>query len=157
MTRLVRAGLLIGAGLGGFVDGIVLHQLLQWHNMLSARLPPDTLPRVKANMVWDGWFHAGVWLLTLAGIVLLAQCAKELATPGAPRRLLGAGLMGWGLFNLVEGVVNHHVLGLHHVVEYGPHLGPDLAFLALGALLLLGGWWLSRDRASPAHVESVGR
>ncbi len=28
-------GLLVGLGLGGFFDGIVLHQLLQWHHMLG--------------------------------------------------------------------------------------------------------------------------
>jgi hypothetical protein len=34
---LVIAGLLIGCGMGGFVDGIVFHQILQFNNMLSAR------------------------------------------------------------------------------------------------------------------------
>jgi uncharacterized membrane protein len=28
-------GLLLGIGLGGFVDGIVAHQILQWHHMLT--------------------------------------------------------------------------------------------------------------------------
>ncbi len=27
---------ILGVGLGGFVDGIVLHQVLQWHHMLSS-------------------------------------------------------------------------------------------------------------------------
>ena len=49
-TPLVAAGILLGAGLGGFVDGILLHQILQWHNMLSGQLPPDTLVRAKVNM-----------------------------------------------------------------------------------------------------------
>ena len=35
----VAAGILFGLGLGGFVDGIVLHQLLQWHHMLSGWYP----------------------------------------------------------------------------------------------------------------------
>jgi uncharacterized membrane protein len=26
----------LGIGLGGFVDGIVLHQILQWHHMSTA-------------------------------------------------------------------------------------------------------------------------
>lgn len=26
------AGILFGLGLGGFFDGIVLHQILQWHH-----------------------------------------------------------------------------------------------------------------------------
>jgi len=26
-------------------------------------------------------------------------------------------IIGWGLFNLVEGVVDHHILTIHHVRE----------------------------------------
>ena len=40
---LIPAATLIGVGLGGFIDGILLHQILQWHNMLSSRLPPTDL------------------------------------------------------------------------------------------------------------------
>jgi len=32
---LIAAGIFLGLGLGGFVDGILLHQILQWHHMLS--------------------------------------------------------------------------------------------------------------------------
>jgi uncharacterized membrane protein len=32
---------ILGVGLGGFVDGIVLHQVLQWHHLLSDGGPPD--------------------------------------------------------------------------------------------------------------------
>lgn len=35
MRRLTIGGLLLGLGLGGFVDGIAFHQILQWHHMLS--------------------------------------------------------------------------------------------------------------------------
>ena len=40
---LVTAGLVLGLGMGGFVDGIVFHQLLQTHNMLSARREPNSV------------------------------------------------------------------------------------------------------------------
>jgi len=33
---LIIAGLLLGIDLGGFADGILFHQILQIHNMLSA-------------------------------------------------------------------------------------------------------------------------
>lgn len=41
--QLAFAAIVLGIGLGGFVDGIVLHQILQWHEMLSNKIPPDTL------------------------------------------------------------------------------------------------------------------
>jgi len=30
------AGIFLGVGFGGFVDGIVLHQILQWHHMFTS-------------------------------------------------------------------------------------------------------------------------
>ena len=59
-TPLIAAGILMGAGMGGFVDGILLHQILQWHNMLSGKMPPNNLVDAKVNMYWDGIFHAAV-------------------------------------------------------------------------------------------------
>ncbi len=144
-TPLVAAGLLLGAGLGGFVDGIVLHQILQWHNMLSGQLPPDTLVRAKINMYWDGLFHAAVWVLTVTGLALLWAATGRPDVPHSGRTLLGGLLLGWGLFNVVEGLIDHTLLGLHHVYEYTANHGPaDLAFLAFGLGLLLAGGALVR-------------
>jgi uncharacterized membrane protein len=144
-TPLVAAGLLLGAGLGGFVDGILLHQILQWHNMLSGQLPPDTLVRAKINMYWDGLFHAAVWVLTVVGLAMLWSAAGRADVPHSGRTLVGGLLLGWGLFNVVEGIIDHEILGLHHVYEYTPsHLPADLAFLGFGVLLLLLGGALVR-------------
>jgi uncharacterized membrane protein len=145
---LVAAGLLLGAGMGGFVDGIVFHQILQTHNMLSARLPPSTLVDAKVNMFWDGVFHAAVWLMTLAGVVMLFRAGRDRQAPWSGRVLCGSGLLGWGLFNLIEGVIDHEMLGLHHVMEYAAdHRPADLAFLVAGAVLVAVGAWLVRRRA----------
>lgn len=144
-TPLVAAGLLLGAGLGGFVDGIALHQILQWHNMLSGQLPPDTLVRAKVNMYWDGLFHAAVWVLTVVGLALLWAASGRPEVPHSGRTLLGGLLLGWGLFNVVEGLIDHALLGLHHVYEYTPnHLPADLGFLAFGLGLVLAGAGLVR-------------
>lgn len=144
-TPLVAAGLLLGAGLGGFVDGIVLHQILQWHNMLSGQLPPDTLVRAKVNMYWDGLFHAAVWVLTVVGLAMLWAAGGRPEVPRSGRTLLGGLLLGWGLFNVIEGLVDHELLGLHHVYEYTPnHLPADLGFLAFGLALVLAGAGLVR-------------
>jgi uncharacterized membrane protein len=62
---LIAAGTLLGVGMGGFVDGILFHQILQLHNMLSAKYPragvavATALVNVEVNMFWDGLFHAG--------------------------------------------------------------------------------------------------
>jgi uncharacterized membrane protein len=143
---LLAAGLLMGAGLGGFVDGIVFHQILQWHNMLSARLPPTNLVDAKVNMFWDGVFHAAVWLMTALGIGLLFRCGRRSDVPWSGKLLLGGMLLGWGLFNLIEGLIDHQWLGLHHVVDnlQANPLPADLGFLASGVLLSLVGGLLAR-------------
>jgi uncharacterized membrane protein len=143
---LISAGILLGAGMGGFVDGILFHQILQVHNMLSARLPPNDLVAAKVNMTWDGYFHAGVWVMTALGLTLLWRCGQRTDVPWSTRTFAGSLAAGWGLFNLIEGLIDHEMLGIHHVYEYTPnHLPADLAFLASGLLLLLGGWVLIRE------------
>lgn len=152
-------GVLLGIGLGGFLDGILLHQLLQWHHMLSSsgrdRLgldvyDPATVPGLQMNTVWDGIFHTTTWLCTLAGLgILYARVSRERRAVWGSRVLWGWVLFGWGLFNLVEGTVNHHLLGIHHVRSGPNELAWDLGFLALGAALTSIGWGMTR-RARPA-------
>jgi uncharacterized membrane protein len=145
---LISAGVLMGAGLGGFVDGIVLHQLLQWHNMLSARIPPNDLVSAKVNMFWDGVFHAGVWVLTAIGLAMLWKAGARRDVAWSGRTFFGSLLVGWGLFNVVEGVIDHQILGLHHVHEYSSaQLSWDIGFLIFGALLLASGGALIRAGA----------
>ena len=141
-------GLLLGLGLGGFVDGIFLHQIAQWHNMGSAVLPPTTMAAMQQNMRWDGWFHAVTFLLVLAGVYLLLRDARaglRLPSGGA---FTGQLLLGWGLFNLVEGVIDHHLLELHHVRDVPVHVPLyDWLFLGLGGVGLIAlGWLLARER-----------
>ncbi|HLL49293.1 MAG TPA: DUF2243 domain-containing protein, partial [Thermomicrobiales bacterium] len=59
-TQLRNAGILLGLGLGGFFDGIVLHQLLQWHHLVSnvEFFSPTTVPGLRTNTFADGLFHA---------------------------------------------------------------------------------------------------
>jgi uncharacterized membrane protein len=142
-----RAGIVIGLGIGGFFDGIVLHQILQWHHLLtSAGYPPDSVQNLQINTLADGFFHIVTWLLTLLGIYMLWR-ALALSPGRLPMRLLvGAMLIGWGVFNLVEGVIDHHILQIHHVRTGPDQAIYDIGFLIWGALMLLGGWGLTRLR-----------
>ncbi len=139
---LMRAGILLGVGLGGFVDGIVLHQILQWHHMLSSSpYPPTSLENLEANTLWDGLFHAATWVATAVGLSLLWRAGGRSDVPWLRRVFVGSLAIGWGLFNLVEGIVNHHILGIHHVRTDVPNvLLWDLGFLAFGAILVALGW-----------------
>lgn len=143
---LVGAGLVLGIGLGGFVDGIVLHQLLQWHNMLSSVTPPVDLVTMKYNMLWDGLFHALTWTMCAAGVALLFRAGRRADAAWDGRLLAGAMVGGWGLFNFVEGVIDHLVLGIHHVRPGEAQLAWDVGFVVLGGVgLMVLGYALARS------------
>ena len=131
---IISAGILLGTGLGGFVDGILLHQILQWHNMLSSIRPPIDLVAMKYNMVWDGLFHAFTWTMVVLGVWRLWACGKRAEVPWSTRTFVGALFVGAGLFNFVEGMIDHQLLGIHHVHPGEGQLAWDLGFLALGLL-----------------------
>jgi uncharacterized membrane protein len=145
---LVTAGIWLGLGLGGFFDGIVFHQILQWHHMLtSAGYPPTSVANLNLNTLADGLFHAATYLFTLIGLTVLWRASTRNGIIWVAHVLIGAILIGWGSFNLVEGLVDHQLLGIHHVRDDLPpgaaKLAWDMGFLAWGALMLAIGWRLT--------------
>jgi uncharacterized membrane protein len=153
-------GILLGIGLGGFVDGIVLHQILQWHHMLSSEgsYPKRTVAGLEANTLADGLFHAATWIAVAVGIYVLWRRSTGERLGNGGRSLVGWMLVGWGLFNVVEGVIDHQLLGLHHVREGAgvDETAWDLGFLAFGSLLIVCGWLLAR-RGEAASSSAAPR
>lgn len=152
------AGIFLGLGLGGFFDGIILHQVLQWHHMLtSAGYPANNLDHLKFNVMWDGLFHIATYLFTAAGLTILWRRARQPHEPWSGKMLVGAMLMGFGIFNLVEGIIDHQILSIHHVNETVPPeqwIYWDLGFLIWGAAMLAGGWSLWRAGQRETAVGS---
>jgi uncharacterized membrane protein len=134
--RLVAAGTLMGIGLGGFVDGILFHQLLQIHNMLSNWVPRTTLVNEQINMFWDGVFHSFTWVMTVIAVAMLWRVCKRSTRELSGRTYFAALLLGWGIFNVVEGLIDHEILQVHHVYQNGNFLVWDLVFLCFGLLLI---------------------
>jgi uncharacterized membrane protein len=164
----VSAGILFGLGLGGFFDGIVLHQLLQWHHMLTdAGYPPTSIENLKINTLWDGLFHATTYVFVVFGLIVLWRASRRSHIRWSSKLLVGSVLMGFGIFNLVEGVVDHQLLGIHHVNETVPRtqwIYWDLGFLAWGAAMLIGGWFPAKSgtgrdakpsRTTPSHAVAA--
>lgn len=148
MNPLTRAGIVLGLGAGGFFDGIVLHQILQWHHLVCYQplCRPDTVAELQRQSVQDGFFHLACLGLTLAGVALLFRAARQTAAGWSGRVLGGAMLAGWGVFNLVEGLVDHQLLGIHHVLPGRPYeFAADMAFLGSGVAFILIGNLLARS------------
>ncbi|WP_373528233.1 DUF2243 domain-containing protein [Nostoc sp.] len=150
---LITAGIFLGLGLGGFIDGIVLHQLLQWHHMLSNIRPMTNVTNRDLNMVWDGLFHALDWVLTVVGVILLWRAGGRDDVPWSSQTFIGSILIGAGLFNLVEGLIDHQILGIHHVKPGPNQLAWDLGILVFGALLALIGWIMIKTELRSQEQE----
>lgn len=142
---LVYSAMVLGIGIGGFADGIVLHQILQWHEMLSNKFPPNTLLQKSVNMFWDGIFHLFTLLSTIIGVYLLWRLLKKVNINTSGYLLTGGIFAGWALFNLIEGIINHNILQMHNVREISAD--KDLwnyGFLGFSLLLLLIGYLIIR-------------
>ena len=100
------AGLLLGMALGGFFDGIVLHQILQWHHLLSA---VDFQPwlDLRMQLVIDNRFHALMYVVLAAALMLLVKARHDLALGRANSYLLASMLVGFGGWNVLDGIVFH--------------------------------------------------
>jgi uncharacterized membrane protein len=151
-------GILLGLGLGGFVDGIVLHQILQWHHMVSAtgEHPTNTVAGLEVNTLVDGFFHLVMWLLVLAGTIATIAAWRQGRL--APNWSFHFGLViaGWGMFNVVEGLIDHHILQIHHVRDdLGGPLLWDVVFLAVSVLITIAGWLLNRRGLAALERQST--
>lgn len=145
----VWPSLLLGLGFGGFTDGIVLHEILQWHHMASGATSPDTLAGLELNVLADGLFHVATWLLVMGGSITMLRSWRQGRLAPSWSFHVGLLLAGWGIFNVVEGVIDHLLLGVHHVRDdLGGPLSWDIGFLVFGLGLVGAGWALYRRGAS---------
>lgn len=138
-------GFLLGVAVAGFFDGIVLHQILQWHHMIciERHCVATTVATLRRQAFTDGLFHAAMWLVLVAGLGLLSRAVGR-GEFFSGRRFWGTVLLGAGVFNVVEGIVDHHILEIHHV-RFGPaQTVMDVTFLVVSAAIGIAGWWMAR-------------
>lgn len=128
---------LFGVGIIAMIDGIVFHQLLQWH---SVYMDTDRSHQIMS----DGLFHLfSLVILFIGGILLWNR--GDLSSSRSQHIFWGASLLGAGWFNFLEGIINHHLLQIHHVNPLSPNrLLFDLAYDASGLLIILAGWLIYR-------------
>ena len=135
--RLACAGAIIGFSLGGFFDGILLHQVLQWHHLFSL-VPGERWRDIRNQILMDGWFHVLHYAIAIVGLWVLWTARSGFAGSGADRRLLGATLLGFSTWQFVDVVLFHWILMIHRIRVNVPNpLLYDLGWLAVFGLTTL--------------------
>jgi uncharacterized membrane protein len=107
-----------------------------------------SLANLEINMFWDGLFHTLTYMMTLAGLAWLWKASKRTDVPWSGKCFVRAMVLGWGLFNFVEGIMDHHILQIHHVVEARGLSAFDYGFGASGVVLFILGAWMVRSARS---------
>jgi len=154
LRPLALAGYALGFGLGGFFDGILLHQILQWHHLLSglseARLD------VRFLVMADGLFHALMYVITAVGLWLLWGSRRDWAMPGGDRSLAGLALIGFGAWHVFDALLSHWLLGIHRIRMDTdvPLLWDILWLMVFGIIPLLSGWHLQKQRGDDHRLVS---
>lgn len=147
--------LLLGVSLGGFFDGILLHQILQWHHLLSN---VEAARDMRVQILADGVFHALMYLVAALALVMLWRRRAAIAAPGAQRVLWAMALAGFGAWHILDAVVSHWITGIHRVKVDSPQpLVWDLAWFAVfGLAPAVIGWWAWRQRGAGASGPGSG-
>jgi uncharacterized membrane protein len=155
--RLVLAAFVIGVALSGFFDGILLHQVLQWHHLLSL-VPGETFRELRMQVYADGLFHVAVYAVAVAGLYLLWRARGDVGRGGATARVAGGALLGFGAWNIVDVGFFHWILGIHRIRVNVPNpMAYDLTwFIGLGLGLALAGLWVLR-RGDRGGLAGGGR
>jgi uncharacterized membrane protein len=159
LRGVTRAGFIIGLALSGFFDGILLHQVLQWHHLLSL-VPGETFRDLRMQVYADGLFHVAVYAVALASLFLLWRARAQIGQPGAGSRLVGGTILGFGAWNIIDVGFFHWILGIHRIRVNVPNpMAYDLAwFVGLGVVVAFIGWRVLRSggRSGPGATGATG-
>ncbi|CAO3373758.1 DUF2243 domain-containing protein [Azospirillum argentinense] len=150
------AGYLLGFALGGFFDGILLHQVLQWHHLLSA-VDSAAVRDIRVQILADGLFHAAMYIVAVGGLWLLWRSRRHFAEERADRLLAANALIGFGVWHIVDGVLSHWILGIHRIRmdSATPLLWDLLWFVVFGVAVVAAGWWLRRGGGGGGRAAPV--
>lgn len=129
-SRNLWSGFLFGIGLAAFIDETVFHQLLRWHHFYDKST-------TDIGLISDGLFHAFSWFATVGGLFMLADLRRRNGL--WMKRWWGGVLLGAGLFQLYDGIVQHKLMRLHQIRYVDDVIIYDLVWNVAALVLIIAG------------------
>src|SRR3712207_3587742 len=127
--KLLVATAVIGVGLGGVFDGILLYPVLPLDHLLSL-VPGGALRDPAAQILADGLFHVLMYVVTAAGLWLLLRW-RDVLRGSSWRDVVAGALVGFGIWNVIDVGFFHWILGIHRIrVDVPDPMLYDLSWLA---------------------------
>jgi uncharacterized membrane protein len=130
--RFLVSGVVLGVAFSGFFDGILLHQILQWHHLISL-VPGPRYQDPRVQIAADGLFHALMYGLAVLGLALLWTRDRRRSGDLALWRSVA---LGFGAWNIVDVALFHWILRWHHIrLDTSAPIAWDVAWLVLFGVL----------------------
>jgi uncharacterized membrane protein len=150
--RVLAASAGLGFALGGFFDGILLHQILQWHHLLSL---VEGVGDLAAQVMWDGYFHAAMYVVAAISLWLLWRLPSSTDIAAL---LPGGALIGFGVWHIVDGVLAHWILQIHRIRLDTQHpLAWDIGWMAIFGFVPLAIGWAMLNRSNTTRGMTTPR
>ena len=153
--RLLLAGGITGFGFGAVIDTVLFHLVFQTHHLLSGFYDPYSLDGHRTNVMFDGLFLVATLAVMCVGLGLLWRLVNGTDRRFSTTYLVGSILVGMGVFNVYDGLVDHYVLDLHNVVHgteaWNPH------WVVVSVLMLGLGFGLLRVADRAVRPREAGR
>lgn len=134
------SGVLFGLGFVAFIDEAVFHQLLHWHHFYDKST-------TSIGLISDGIFHAFSWFATVVGLFMLADIRKRKVWN--IKRWVGAAILGAGLFQLYDGIIQHKLMRLHQIRYDVEVIYYDIVWNVIACCMIVVGLILLMQKKSP--------
>jgi uncharacterized membrane protein len=144
--RALLAAGIFGFGFSGLIDVLVLHLVLQWHHLVSGFYPQTTMNGLRTNILADGLFSITMVVIMGIGCGLLWRAERRAASPLPVRPIAGSAVIGLGVFDLYDALVDHILLGLHQPLSQGGRYNPH--WIVVSLLIIGAGVYVYRTGSS---------
>lgn len=142
--RNMWSGILFGVGLIAFIDETIFHQLLRWHHFYDKST-------TDIGLISDGIFHAFSWFATIAGLFLFADLRRRNGL--IFQRWLGGVLLGIGVFQLYDGLIQHKWMRIHQIRYVDNVIVYDIVWNVSAFIILLIGLFLLFRKSQSSKLK----